>query len=412
MYIGQKMMLLKKAHQREQHIKNMQEILDAAKKENRAFTEDENRKFTDLEKQIQSIDDELQKNNTSLEELTEQMQERDAKLKAISNPSEQKKDMKVLKRSAENPLEVRGYRGKERIGKHDTDVTIGDLVYSHITGKFRNAEVRAAMNTTSGGIIVPTEVYQNFIDLMRDTNFLTEATIYPMTSKALIVPKVVGDITPTFKVENDLIVESSPVFDGVRLEAKPLYAMTSISLELIEGSGLDIGMAVTQIMASAMAQAVQSFMLQGGDVNGYEGILNDAAINTVDATNIDYASIGAGIRAIRNNNGNPSGLVINSGDAMDIELLTDTTGQFIQQPRFMQDLNIFNVAGALDANNALVGDLSAIAWGILSEGGLQIDIDKSGDAFNRGQIKIRARINSDFALTNPKLVSYIRPAGI
>jgi hypothetical protein len=94
---------------------------------------------------------------------------------------------------------------------------------------------------------------------------------------------------------------------------------------------------------------------------------------------------------------------------MDIELLTDTTGQFIQPPRFMEQLNRYDVAGAMDAGEAMVADLSSIAWGILSEGGLQLDVDKSGEAFQRGQIKIRARINSDFALTNPKLISYIRP---
>lgn len=60
--------------------------------------------------------------------------------------------------------------GKERIGNHETSVTIGDLVYSHITGKFRNAEVRQAMSTTGSGILVPTEVFQNFIDQIRDTN--------------------------------------------------------------------------------------------------------------------------------------------------------------------------------------------------------------------------------------------------
>jgi hypothetical protein len=129
----------------------------------------------------------------------------------------------------------------------------------------------------------------------------------------------------------------------------------------------------------------------------------------VDANTIDYESIGQGIKAIRNNNGRANGLVLNSNDSMDMELLTDTTGQFIQAPSFMQNLNTYNVAGGLEENQALVGDLGTIAWGVLPEGGLQIDIDKSGDAFNRGQIKIRARINSDFALTNPKFIAYIRP---
>jgi HK97 family phage major capsid protein len=407
MYIGQKMVLLKKAHQREQHIKNMQEILDTAKKENRAFTEAENSKFESLEKQVQSIDQELEKHNTSLEELIEQMQERDAKLEAIKNPNASKKV--VVKERSANPLEVRGYVGKERIGKHDTDVTIGDLVVSHITGKYRNAEVRQAMSTTGSGILIPTEVYANFIDMMREQNFLLNVTTYPMQTKALVIPKVVGDIMPTFKAENDLIVESSPIFDGVRLEAKPLYAMTSVSLELLESSGVDLGMAVTQIMSSSMAQAVQSFMLQGGGALGYEGIINDPNINTVDSTTIDYASIGAGIRAIRNNRGTPNGLILNSADSMDLNLLTDTTGQFIVPPKFMEQLDQYEMTGALDEGEAVVMDFNSIAWGILSEGGLQLEIDKSGEAFSRGQIKIRARINSDFALTNPKMVSYIRP---
>lgn len=158
-----------------------------------------------------------------------------------------------------------------------------------------------------------------------------------------------------------------------------------------------------------MAQAVQSFMLKGGGANGYEGILNDVGINTVDASTIDYASIGAGIRAIRGANGNANGVILNNVDAMDIELLTDSTGQFIQPPNFMNNLETYSLGGGLDEGEGVVADLQSIAWGILSEGGLQIDIDKSGDAFNRGQIKIRARINSDFALTNPSLISHIRP---
>jgi hypothetical protein len=71
-----------------------------------------------------------------------------------------------------------------------------------------------------------------------------------------------------------------------------------------------------------------------------------------------------------------------------------------------------NILLSLDVGEAVVMDFNSVAWGILSDGGLQLEIDKSGEAFSRGQIKIRARINSDFALTNPKMVSYIRPAAV
>jgi HK97 family phage major capsid protein len=401
--------LLKKAQEREQFLNEMQGILQLAKTEKRAFTEDENRKFTDLENKIQKIDDELKENNTNLEQIMESMQERESRFNAIHNPKASDKQENKMKRRSENPLEVRGYRGKERIAKEESNVTIGDLVVGYVTGKFRSDEVKRAMNTTSSGILVPTEVYQSFIDMMRDQNFLLNVTTYPMSTKALVIPKIVGDIAPQFKVENDLIVESEPLFDGVRLEAKPLYAMTSISLELLESSSVDLGMAVTQVMSSAMAQAVQSFMLKGGGDLGYTGILKDPAINLVDASTIDYASIGSGVRAIRNNRGIPNGVIFNSGDAMDLQLLTDTTGQFIQPPNFMNNLDQYEVVGGLDEGEAVVLDFNAIAWGVLSEGGLQLDIDKSGEAFNRGQIKVRARINSDFALTNAKMLSYVRP---
>lgn len=405
--LAEKMYLLRKGHQREQAVNEMEGILDSAKKENRAFTDAENTKFESLEKQIRDVDSELEKHGVTLEQLMSDFEDTEKRFKASMNQG--KSNTVVKKRSEENPLEVRGYVGNERIGKHESKVTIGDLVVGYITGKFRNEEVRQAMSTTSNGILVPTEVFQNFIDNMRDTNFLLNVTTYPMATKALVIPKVVGDIMPTFKAENDLIVESAPLFDGVRLEAKPLYAMTSVSLELLESSGIDLGMAVTQIMSATMAQAVQSFMLKGGGALGYEGILNDANINTIDASNITYASIGAGIRAIRGANGNPNAVILNNADEMDLQLLADTTGQFIVPPKFMENLETYTLGGGLDEGEAVIANLGSIAWGILSEGGLQLDIDKSGDAFNRGQIKIRARINSDFACTNPKLISYVRP---
>src|SRR3954453_3188073 len=91
LYLGQKMQLLKRAHQREQHINKMQEILAATKKENRAFTDDENKKFETLEQKVQSIDAELEKHNTSLEDLANDMEERNAKIEAIQDPEAAKK---------------------------------------------------------------------------------------------------------------------------------------------------------------------------------------------------------------------------------------------------------------------------------------------------------------------------------
>jgi HK97 family phage major capsid protein len=365
-------------------IAEMEQMIGRCKKETRQMTTGEQKIFDDMKKQANSINDQLQ---------------------SFSNPGE----MKTAKRAGEtrSSLEVRGYSKEERIGNGSADVTIGDLIYSHITGKFRNDEVRASLSTTSGGLSIPTEVYKNFIDALRNESFLGETTVYPMNSQTLLIPRVTGDIVPEFKLENELSAETDPAFQSITLQGKPLYAMTSVSLELIESSNLEVGQVISNIMIGAMRNSMQNYMLFGA-LNGYDGILNDAGINTVAATApVTYANIGAGVQAIRGANGQPNAVIAASDTLMGLELATDTTGQFITPPQFYQDLDKYALNGAELGADVLVADLSAIAWGVLSEGGLQIEIDKYGEAFQRGQIKIRARINSDFKLTNPKLVAHV-----
>lgn len=406
--IVQKAALLRKVSAREQQLQEMQQIIDKGRQEKRSLTTEENTKLETLERQIQALDDELSKNGTTAEQLEADIESREMRYQQTKQ--QDGKQQKKIEVRSHKPEEVRSYRGKEqRMGNGNTNVTIGDLVYSYVTGKFRNEEVRAALSTTSGGLAIPQEVADNFIDLARETSFLSEVTTYKMDSKTLTVPRVVGDILPSFKAENELITESNPVFTGVVLEAKPLYALSSISLELLESSSLDVGMAVTNIMTNAMVSAMQAFLIQGGGTLGYTGIMNDPNINTITAAAIDYASIGAAYRAAMSNFSRPNGLIINVDDVMNMELLTATDGQFITPPRFMDNLTPYPVVNNVPAGTALLGDLSSIAMGVLSEGGLQLEIDRSGDAFKRGQIAIRARINADFALTNPKLMSMIFP---
>ena len=124
----QKAMLLKRAHQRETYLHEMQEILSSAKKENRSFTTEEDAKFSELEKQVKSVDAELEKHNTNLEELIEQMDDLEQRFQATMKP--QKKVEKVKTRS-ESPLEVRGFRGKERIGEQKPMLQLG-ISFTHM----------------------------------------------------------------------------------------------------------------------------------------------------------------------------------------------------------------------------------------------------------------------------------------
>ena len=371
--------------QRNDLIGKMEGLISKGKQERRALTGTEENEFRNHESEIKEIDQALKGKNSSKGEM------RNAKGAGRTN----------------SPLEVRGYSKNERIGSGVNNVSVGDLIYSHITGRYRNEEVREALSTTSGGLSIPTEVYKDFIDALRNQSFLGETTLYPMATQTLLIPRVTEDIQPEFKLENELAKETDPAFTSVTLQAKPLYAMTSISLELIESSNLDVGNVISRIMVGAMQNAMQNFMMFGA-VNGYEGILNDVGINTVaGGTPVSYVNIGAGVQAIKGNNGQPNAVISDSDTLMALELATATDGQFIIPPQFYNELDKYALNGVGLNGGVVVADLSAIAWGILSEGGLQIEIDKSGEAFQRGQARIRARFNGDFKITNPKLVSHV-----
>jgi HK97 family phage major capsid protein len=399
--------------QRRDAEKKMQEMLkmiETAEKEKRNFSPEENKRFSSLEKEIENLDAEFEKEGVTMEEAIEQLDDIKTRANLTKGNTTNTSEYRAMKRRMDNPNEVRGYRGKERIGRYDTDVTVGDLIVSHITGKYRSSEVREAMNTTgTGNLVIPANIFSNYIDRLRDNSILGEVTTYPMDSKTLTIPRVVSDIVPEFKIENELAKETSPIFSSLVLEAKPLYAFCPISLELVEASNLDMGQVITDLMAKAMGDAMQKFMLYGA-VNGYEGVINQ--VGAMRTGNVDYATIGSAMGAIKYNRGVPNSIVMNSQDALDLQLLQDSTGQYIQQPEFMNELKRFEMSGeTLVQGTALLGDLSSIAFGVLSQGGLQIEISRTaGEAFQRGQIVVRARINGDFALTNAGLLAKILPS--
>ena len=150
--------------QRNNLIEKMEGLISKGKKENRALSGAEENEFRNHESEIKEIDRSLQAKN--------------------------KGEMRTIKSAGRtnSPLEVRGYNKSERIGSGLNSVSVGDLIYSHITGRFRSEEVREALSTTSGGLSIPTEVYKDFIDALRNQSFLGETTLYPMATQTLTYP--------------------------------------------------------------------------------------------------------------------------------------------------------------------------------------------------------------------------------
>jgi HK97 family phage major capsid protein len=399
----QKAALLKKVSARDQYLQSMQGIVEAGRLEKRKLSVDENSEMDRLEQKIKSLDDELEKHGVTEEGLKAAIEDREKRYQATLDPEAAKK-AKTETRSVV-PSEVRSYKKGERIGNGSDDVTIGDIILAHTTGRFRSENVRQLLTTNSGGVTISSEVFGSFIDLLRDQSFLGEFTVYNMDSKTLTIPKVTGDVVPHFKLEADPINLSSPIFEGAVLSSKFLYCLTEISLEMLESSAIDIGAAVNSILSKSMMASIQQYALTG-DAAGYIGIVNDPDINTIEG-DISYATIGQAIQEVQSVNGLVNSLLINPVDMMGLRLLTEAGGQFINPPSFLEDVDIIPT-NSIAQGQALVGDLSTVAMGILSTNGLQLDISKDA-GFNRGVVNVRARFSGDIILTDPRQLTLVRP---
>ena len=395
--------LIRMNQEREEHLKNMQTVLNRCQQENRSFTEEEQTTFDDLEQKISKIDKEFEKQDVTVEDVKARLD--DLKERAQKSMNHQEKKTGNVKTRSINPLEVRSYKKGEQMGNGSNEVTIGDIIVGHTTGKYRSPEVRQLTTTQSGGVTISSEVFAGFIDKLRENSFIDQFTIYNMDSKTLTIPRLGSDVYPQFHIEAEEINKQNPIFEGVMLESKYLYCLTEISLELLESSAIDIGSAVNEIMLKAMMRAIQSYAVYG-DVGGFTGILNDPDIRKI-GTDVSYASIGEAIQTIQyQENGNPTSLVINPKDLMGLQMLTDGAGgQFITPPPYFDDLNII-VTGSMNPGQALLGDLSTVAMGVSSQNGIQLDISKDV-GFSRGVVMVRSRFSGDIVLTQPRQLALV-----
>jgi len=169
---------------------------------------------------------------------------------------------------------------------------------------------------SAGGFLVPIEFENAILDL-RDSfgAFRRRACIWPMGSDTALFPRRTTSSTAYFFGEGIGATPTSPVGDAVKLTAKKLGALVTISTELAEDSIVDIVDYVANELAWAMAAKEDDCAFNGdgtsgfGGMNGITQIVLDGAHNkakvaaaaghntflTLDAT--DLANLMNGVRA-------------------------------------------------------------------------------------------------------------------
>lgn len=125
---------------------------------------------------------------------------------------------------------------------------------------------------TSGGFVVPDEIMRTIIAL-RETRgaFRATASIVPMGSDSINIPRRTTGLTAYFTAENSALIESDASWGAVGLVAKKLATLTRSSSELDEDAAIDFGEWFVTEIAYAFASKEDDCGFNGDGTSTYGG---------------------------------------------------------------------------------------------------------------------------------------------
>jgi len=196
-------------------------------------------------------------------------------------------------------------------------------------------ETRAIGEDTSSGAgagqaIVPQQWSTSFIDLLRPNLIVTRAgaQVLPMMSEKYNLPQYLADVAPVWLAENaSQSLDANPQFGTLLFNATGAYMdITTISRQIAEDTNQAGGLAglIQQTMVQKYARLIDQVAFYGTAGNtGNPGLVNETGLLTSGAatpagmgTNggapVDYSQISIGAEGIRNNNGEPTAVIMNA----------------------------------------------------------------------------------------------------
>lgn len=231
-------------------VEDMEKLVNSAKNEVRAMTEDETTKFDDLEKQIKSID----------------------------------KTIDIEKRARE--LDIKESKEKQeeqkKVGGDDPEVRAFD---NYIRGVI---EERADVNLTVGnnGAVIPKTIAKKIIEKIKELSPIYQKATRFNTKGELSFPvydESTQKITCAYQDEFAALTSTSGKFTNVALKGFLSGALSKVSLSLVNNSDFNLVDYVVLKMAQAIAEFLEKELLVGTP-DKMTGALSTANIVTTAAS--------------------------------------------------------------------------------------------------------------------------------
>lgn len=241
--------------QRNDKVTELQAIVDKAKEETRAMTEEEVTKFNTLEKEIKNLD------------TTIKAEERARDLKII----EDVKNKKPEERAAE-----------ERVIAEER--AFGNYIRGVV-------EERADVNLTVGdnGAVIPSSIANKIIKKVYDISPIYQLATRYNIGGTLSIPyydEESQSITMDYAEEFEELTSTSGKFTSIQLKGFLAGVLTKVSKSLINNSQFAIVPFVVNAMAESIARWIEKELLQGTDnkIEGLRGVTQ--IVTTASATAI------------------------------------------------------------------------------------------------------------------------------
>lgn len=299
-------------------------------------------------------------------------------------------------------------------------LSIGKYIRGIVTGDWSNAEAeqRAMSISTlaSGGYLVPTSLSLDLIDLARNKSkvFVAGAQTVPMDSSTLRIARQTSDPTSGWKAENAPFASSDLVFDAVDFKAKTLGAIAKVSIELSEDAR-NIDAVISKAMSDALAVELDRVVLRGaGSTTEPMGIKDSTGVQKMLAVGeVGYSDFSQAIQKIWEANGEPNSIIYAPRTAGTLDRLVDSTGQPLTPPPSFQSMSKLvtnqvpiNLGTGSNESEAYIGDFRQVLVGIRTN--IVIEATRvASDAFENGQVWIRAYLRGDVQLARPSHFAYM-----
>ncbi len=240
----------------------MEKLIGTAESENRALSDEESKRFDEIEKEIQDID------------RTISTEERARKLEVVEDKNAASDDKNTEQRAEETA------KAEERV------------FANYIRGIVEDRADGAAMKLTDNGAVVPQSIANKIIEKVVDVSPIFRDSEHYNVGGMLSIPYYddsTGDITMEYCDEFTEGKSSSGQFKSISLNGFLARAITEVSKSLINNSQFNITNYVVNKMAQKIARFIEKELLFGteGKVEGLSGVTQVVTAGSAAAVTAD-----------------------------------------------------------------------------------------------------------------------------